>query len=352
MADKLRVGMIGCGEISGMNAWGYLVDERANIVAVADPNRERAEKRASEWKAQKIYGDYRQLLDDKSIDLVDIVTPHHLHKQMVVDALDAGKHVSVQKPMARTVSECKEMIAASKRAKGKFRVYDCYLFYPPFVKAKELIEAGEIGTVSMIRLRTTDGSLECGWQLSPTSWEWKFDQEKVGGGTMFDDMHHKYAVAIYLGGPIEKVSAFIENRGMFLDEPATVMFKYKADQRYGILDVTYAPDLKVIAKYYPCEERVEVTGSKGIIWVTRCTARLMDIAPLIMYRDGETRCFNNIPAEWEDGFIAATRHFIDCILDDRPATMTGEEGMRIIQFARAIYKSADEGIVVNPDSIS
>lgn len=351
MAERLRVGIIGCGEISGLNAWGYLTDDRADIVAVSDTSADRAEKRAAEWDAPKIYGDYRELLEDNSIDIVDILTPHHLHKQMVTDALSAGKHVSVQKPMARNVDECKEMIEAAGRAGGKFRVYDCYLFYPPIVRAKELIDAGEIGTVSMIRVRTTTGSLECGWELSPTSWEWKFDQEKVGGGTMFDDMHHKYAVALHLGGPVEKVSAFIENRGMFLDIPATVMWKHKADQRYGIMDVTYAPELKIDTKYYPVEERVEVTGSRGILWITRCTGGLMDIAPLIMYRDGETRCFSDIPAEWEEGFIACTKHFIDCILDDRQPTMSGEEGMKVVQFARAVYESNDEGASVAPDSI-
>ena len=352
MSKKLKVGIIGCGEISGLNAWGYLVDERADIVAVSDVNKERAEKRATEWEADKIYTDYRELLGDGSIDIVDILTPHHLHKQIVIDALDAGKHVSVQKPMARSVSECEEMIRAADRAAGKFRVYDCYLFYPPIVRAKQLIDAGEIGSVSMLRVRTTTGSLECGWELSSTSWEWKFDQEKVGGGTMFDDMHHKYAVALYLGGPVRKVSAFIENRGMFLDIPATVMWQHEADQRYGIMDVTYAPELKIDAKYYPVEERIEVTGSKGILWVTRCTGKLMDIAPLVMYRDGETRYFSDVPAEWEDGFIACTRHFVDCIIEDKPAVMSGEQGLEVIRFARAVYESHDTQSPVKPETLS
>ena len=351
MTEKLRVGIIGCGEISGLTSWGYRIDERADIYAVADPNTERAEQCGAEWKAEKIYEDYRELLDDKAVDIAVIITPHDLHEKMVVDALDAGKHVSVQKPMARYPEECKKMIEAAKRAKGKFQVYDCYLFYPPIVKAKELIDAGEIGSISMTRLRTTDGSLECGWELTPTSWEWKFNQERVGGGMMFDDMHHKYAVALHLGGPIEKVSAFMDNQGMFLDIPATVMWKHKADQRYGILDATYAPELKIDTKYYPVEERIEITGSKGILWVTRCTCRLMDIAPLIMYRDGETRCFNDIPAEWEEGFIRCSRHFIDCIFEDKQPSLSGQEGMEVVQFARAVYESSDKGVPVAPDSM-
>ncbi|GAB4352277.1 MAG: Gfo/Idh/MocA family oxidoreductase [Candidatus Abyssubacteria bacterium] len=352
MSAELRMGVIGCGEISGLTTWGYRIDDRVKVYALSDTNTERLRMCASEWKAEKTYGDYRALLDDKAVDAVMIITPHDLHKQMVIDALDAGKHVSVQKPMARYPEECNEMIEAARRATGKFQVYDCYLFYPPIAKAKELIDAGEIGTVSMVRLRTTDGSLECGWELTATSWEWKFNQERVGGGMMFDDMHHKYAVALFFGGPVEKVSAFMDNRDMFLDVPATVMWKYKADQRYGILDATYAPELKIDTKYYPTEERIEVTGSKGIIWITRCTGRLMDIAPLILYRDGETRCYNNIPAEWEDGFIRCAQHFIDCILEDKQPCLSAEQGLRVVQFGRAVYKSAEEGVPVSPDSMT
>ena len=272
MSAELRMGVIGCGEISGLTTWGYRIDDRVKICAVSDTNTERVEQCASEWNAEKIYGDYRELLDDQSVDAVMIITPHDLHKQMVIDALDAGKHVSVQKPMARDAAECKEMIEAANRAKGKFQVFECYPFYPPVAKAKELIDAGEIGNVSMIRLRTTSGSLECGWELTSTSWEWKFNQERVGGGTMFDDMHHKYALGIFFGGPVEKVSAFIENPGMFLDTPATVMWKHKAPSCYGILDAAYAPDLIIDTKYYPVEERIEITGAEGILWVTRLTA--------------------------------------------------------------------------------
>ncbi len=351
MPDKLRVGVIGCGEISGLTTWGYRVDERSTIYAVADPNTERAEQRAGEWNAQKVFSDYRELLDDAAVDVVAIITPHDLHRQMVVDALDAGKHVSVQKPMARNVGECNAMVEAANRAKGKFQVFECYPFYPPVARAKELIDAGEIGEVSMLRLRTTSGSLQCGWELNSTSWEWKFNQERVGGGTMFDDMHHKYALALFFGGSVERVSAFIENPGMFLDTPATVMWKHKEGIRYGILDATYSPDLIIDTKYYPVEERVEVTGSKGIIWVTRLTGRLMNIAPLVMYRDGQTHCYHDIPSEWEDGFIRCAQHFIDCILEDRQPSLSAEEGLRVVQFGRAVYKSAEEGSAVSPDAI-
>jgi predicted dehydrogenase len=129
------------------------------------------------------------------------------------------------------------------------------------------------------------------------------------------------------------------------------MWKYKAASCYGILDAAYAPELIIDTKYYPVEERIEITGSKGIIWVTRLTGGLMKIAPLIMYRDGETHYYSDIPAEWEDGFIRCGQHFIDCILEDKQPSLSAEEGLKVVQLGRAVYKSAEEGVPVAPDSI-
>ncbi|MBI4830127.1 MAG: Gfo/Idh/MocA family oxidoreductase [Candidatus Lindowbacteria bacterium] len=350
--SRVRIGVIGCGVISDLTVCGYREDARTAIHAVCDSDRNKAEAKAREWGAKKVYGDYRQLLADKDVDAVEIITPHHLHCPMAVEAAKAGKHISVQKPVARNVSEAKEMIDAAKVAKVIFRVNDPYVFYPPIVKAKEMIDAGEIGAVSMIRVRTTVGSMECGWRVDPSAWAWRFDKAASGGGNMLDDMHHKFAVALFLGGDVEKVSAFIENRDFFVDAPATVMWKYKADQRYGVMECVHALELHIKTKYYNCEERFEITGSKGILWVTRCTGQLIDIPPLIMCRDGETRGYNDIPAEWEEGFKGSNRHFIDCLLEEAAPHLSGDEAVKVMQFALSTYASDDAQRPVNPESIS
>jgi predicted dehydrogenase len=350
--SKIGIGVIGCGVIADLTVSGYLEDERAEIVAVCDSNKEKAEEKAAQWRASKVCTDYKDVLSDADVDAVEIITPHHLHCAMAVDAAGAGKHISVQKPMSRNVSEARTMIDAAEKANVILRVNDPFIFYPPIVKAKELIDTGEIGTPSMIRVRTTVGSMECGWHVDPSAWEWRFDKERSGGGNMLDDMHHKFAVAILFGGDVEKVSAFIENRDYFVDAPATVMWKYKSGQCYGVMECVHADEMFIKTKYYNCEERFEVTGSRGILWVTRCTGQLMDIAPLIMYRDGETRGFNDIPAEWEEGFKGSNWHFIDCLLDGTTPHLTGEEGIKLLQFALSTYASDDTQAAVNPDTIS
>ncbi|MDY6867204.1 MAG: Gfo/Idh/MocA family oxidoreductase [Chloroflexota bacterium] len=109
----IGIGIVGCGRISDMHALGYRDREDAKIIAVCDTNRRRARKKAKEWGAEEVYKDYAELLANPKIDLVELVVPHHPHKPMTVQAAQAGKHISVQKPMALTAAEADQMITAT-----------------------------------------------------------------------------------------------------------------------------------------------------------------------------------------------------------------------------------------------
>ena len=141
---KLKFCIVGCGRIATLNILGYKDHPDAEIYAVCDHDRNKAELMAIETRAQKIYTDYNQVLNDKDIDAIDLLVPHHLHRSMVIAACNAKKHVSVQKPMALTVAECDEMIKAAKDNGVKLKVFENFIFYPTIVKAKKLIDAGEI----------------------------------------------------------------------------------------------------------------------------------------------------------------------------------------------------------------
>ena len=102
---SLGVGIVGCGRISDLHELGYRGLEDACIVAVCDPKRSRASAKARAWNVGTVYTDYHQLLADPAVDLVELLVPHHLHVGMAVEACAAGKHVSVQKPMALSIAE-------------------------------------------------------------------------------------------------------------------------------------------------------------------------------------------------------------------------------------------------------
>jgi predicted dehydrogenase len=113
--NPLRVAIVGCGRISELHQLGYRKREDARIIAVCDSNLGRARKQAKAWGVDVVYRRYEQVLDNPEIDLIELLTPHHLHCAMTVDACHAGKHVSVQKPMALSAAEADEMIAARQR---------------------------------------------------------------------------------------------------------------------------------------------------------------------------------------------------------------------------------------------
>lgn len=141
---------------------------------MCDTNATRAWKKAREWGVEKVYTDYQQLLNDKQVDLVELLTPHHLHYPMTVQAAQAGKHISVQKPMALSAFEADQMIAAAKAAGVMLRVYETFVYYPPAVRAHEMIAAGEIGEVRAVRMHVSTGTGDTAWKVPLSAWLWRF----------------------------------------------------------------------------------------------------------------------------------------------------------------------------------
>ena len=134
----IRAAIVGCGRISDLHQLGYRDNPDAVLAAVCDTNKATAKKRAKDWGVEKIYTDFHQVLEDKDIDMVELLTPHHLHCSMTIEACQAGKHVSVQKPMALCAAEADQMIEAANKAGVILRVYENFVYYAPAVKAKQM----------------------------------------------------------------------------------------------------------------------------------------------------------------------------------------------------------------------
>jgi predicted dehydrogenase len=346
---KIKFCIVGCGRISTLQALGYRDHPDAEIYAVCDINQARAERMAKGWGAKKVYTNYEDALKDPGIDAIELLVPHHLHCKMTVKACEAVKHVSVQKPMAMNLEEADMMINAAKKAGVKLKVYENYVFYPPFVKAKELINTGEIGEPISIRIKTNAGRQDLGWEVDESTWQWRMKEETCGGGPLvFDDGYHKFSVAKDLMGDVEKVFSWIDKTdvipGVFYeDAPAMITWKYKDAKKYGFMDITFSKDMYINTDYYVCDERVEVTGTKGVLWVTRCTAKMLQIPTLIIYKDGRTTSYEGLRDDWADSFIDSTKDFIDCIKNDRDPKLTGEEGREVLRFVLAGLKSSKIG---------
>lgn len=346
MARRLNVGFIGAGRISDLHAIEYLRSDKARIVAVCDLDVTTARERAARWQVspERVFQHHEDLLACGDIDLVEILLPHDLHASVSIEALRAGKHVSVQKPMATTLADADAMIAAAAASGRVLRVFENALFFPPIRKARELIDAGAIGEPLSIRIKANKGDPRHAWAVPAAARAWRQDAARSGGGPLtFDDGHHKFAVAWHFMGPAEAVHAWIEHTeiepGLVLDCPAQISWRF-ANRRFGNLEVVYSPELKVLTEQYAQHDPVEITGSKGVISVTCGHARIAEQPPVLLYTDGKVQAFPEVAHGWEQSFVAATRHHIDALHAGAQPMLTGAQGREILRFCLAAQRSA------------
>lgn len=365
--EKKRFVIVGCGRIATLHVAGYKDRDDAELYGVYDKKRSAAAAFAKEHHIPKIYDSYEEVLSDPTVCGVEILVPHHLHCAMTIQACAAKKHVSVQKPMAMNLAECDQMIAAAKKNGVKLKVFENFVHYPPYKHLKALMEQGEIGEIKGVRYKMNNCELnssnmpaakmharsvegaeklpETGWKIDPTSWTWRLNDTLAGGGPLvFDDGYHKFSLFYDFLGKVEKVTAMIDETpvvgNITQDCPAVIMWKYADRKVYGVWDITSSDDMYIQSKYYTCDERMEVTGSRGVLWLTRCTATLLpDVAPLIMYRDGKVTEFWEDPSDWQESFRNCTHDFIDAINEDREPKLSGETGKAVMEFALAAIES-------------
>ena len=210
MSDKVKIGIIGLGRISSLHLPAYLPDSGidAELIAVCDKNKKRAQEVAKEYNVEYFYTDYKELLLNPEIDAVEILTPHHLHKEQTIHTAEAGKHISLQKVPAMTLSDMDQMINAANKNKVKFRVYENFRFYPPYQFAMNLINNGTIGKTERVDCRMWAGlSALSEWKVPLSAWKWRFSEKgNYNSPTLFDDGYHKHSIiAQFLGEPIESV---------------------------------------------------------------------------------------------------------------------------------------------------
>src|SRR5262245_56598929 len=151
---KIGIGIIGSGGIAQgahLTAYKALAEEGVQVVAVADVRRETAEQAAKKFEVPHVYEDYHQMLKRDDIHAVSVCTPNFLHKQPTIDALEAGKHVLVEKPLAINAAEGREMVAAAKRTGRKLQAGLNNRFGSGPQALKRFIQAGEMGDIYYAR---------------------------------------------------------------------------------------------------------------------------------------------------------------------------------------------------------
>ena len=357
---KLRVGFIGVGRVSELHQLFYQDNPRAELVAICDKDKKAIAKRCEAWGISKenSYTDLDALLKRDDIDAIEVLTPHSTHKDIVVSACKAGKHVSVQKVPCMTLGEYDAMQDAARRAGVKLKIYENFQFHPPYRKALEIIESGELGRPMVVnqRMWNTVKALS-DWGIVLKSLLWRISEKNnYKLPYLFDDGYHKHNVVhLFLGKNIRSVQAW--NRGyrvykaVKMDIPAVVSYK-TAGVEYGTYNISMGPALPIHSNYYGCDEAVEVQCERGIIWINGCTGNMFvgcqcggpgSAGVYWIDPSGEWHADCTMPTNWKHSFLACSKDFIDAIKDDRPPYRSGAEARHVLQVDLAMVASLRSG---------
>ncbi|RCW78672.1 Gfo/Idh/MocA family protein [Paracoccus lutimaris] len=202
----LNIGLIGSGFMGKTHVFGFAsaprvfdLPYRPVLHSLADASDEAAHRAAATLGFAKATGDWRRLIEDPEIDVIDITAPNALHKEMALAAIAAGKHVYCEKPLAPRAAEAREMADAAEAAGVRTQVGFNYLCNPMLALAREMIAAGELGEIRGYR------GLHAEDYMADAHGPWSFRHDPAGGGALADIGSHALATAEYLLGPITRV---------------------------------------------------------------------------------------------------------------------------------------------------
>ncbi len=328
-----RIGIIGAGAITqALHFPGYKQDRRAKLVAFADPSTDRHAEIITKFGKLAAYTDYRDMLANESIDVVSVATPNVFHAKQAIAALNAGCHVLCEKPIAATLREADQMLAAAKRARKKLMIGFSHRMFSGPQKCKELLSKKTIGTPFMIRVRFAHGGPYPGW--AKNSWFYKKSLSK--GGAMLDMGIHAIDLCHWMLGPIKSVSgrAVTLIKPIEVDDNALLQLEF-AQGALGYIEVGWTSP--------PGFSGFEIYGTKGSI--------ICDYAKGLSLCTGKSSAGRDSTMQWKlidpkptrGGWDIEIKHWLDVIEGKVPHTLTGQAGRDALEVALAAYKSSDTG---------
>ena len=321
-SPPLRAGVIGLGEIGQFHLQGLARAAGAVAVAVADVDEALCSRTAAE-RAARSYTAYEDLLEDPDVDLVSICLPHALHRPAALAAIRAGKHVLVEKPLALTARECRDIIDAAARASVTVGVQHNQLFYPPHVRAKEIIDSGALGRPVHLRLRLGIGGKFGGWRADPAM---------TGGGLLSDAGVHRFYLARHLFGEIAQVVAMTDAEQAAGEDQAVVALRFE-NGALGVIDANYHGPEGMF------DDAVEIVGADGALYLSGCEAEFEGFrtGPALRRYDGAWHDEHVPPGDWADSVAASIAAFVDAVATHGEPPVTLEDGRRVLELIEAAH---------------
>lgn len=365
----VKIGLVGTGYIGRCHAIAYAqaptlfpLKGKLQLEYLAEINQELAERKAQEFGFNRATDDWRKLVADPNVDVVDICTPNFLHKEIALEAIKHGKHVYSEKPLALTAADAKEMVEAAQKAGVKTLVGFNYMKNPTSQLAREIIQNGEIGEVVHFY-----GTHNEDYLASPnTPIDWHCYKAKAGLGTLGDLAAHIVNMAHYLVG--EEIVSVVSDMQTVITErpnPQNLAEKVKVeneDQATALVRFANGVMGTIESSRIACGRKMGltyvVTGTKGTLSYTQ--ERMAELKLYLHDDDKSRQGFKTILIGPEHPDYAAfcvsaghgigfndqkaveIRDLVNGIAADDRMFPDFEEGYKISRVLEAIAKSAEE----------
>lgn len=340
----VRVGIIGCGKIAQVRHIPEYADNKdAEIAGYFDFHADRASGLAEQYGG-RVYTTIDELIAAQEIDAVSVCLANAAHAEVTIKALNAGKHVLCEKPMATTLADCEAMVAAAEKNGKALMIDQNQRLARAHVKAKSLIERGEIGRVLTFRTAFGHGGPET-WSVDGTLNTWFFDKKRAAMGVMADLGVHKTDLIQYLiGSKVVETTAvlatldkkYANGEPITVDDNAVCIYKME-NGVIGTMTASWT--------YYGEEDNSTVLyGTEGIMKVYANPAFSIEVVS----RNGERAYYDVEKIQTNDnqtksGVIDA---FIECVVEGREPLISGKSVLDAMRAVFGSLESAETGKTV------
>jgi predicted dehydrogenase len=328
----LHIGIVGGGFVGRVHVEAMLAQPDVERISIADNDPGALESIARNFPTQRAEADHRALLDDPTIDVVDVCLPHDLHHPLVLEAFAAGKHVIADKPIANTLVEADEMLAAAEAASRRFYVALNQRFIPAHQRVAELLADGAIGRPSLATL-TVAGDERPRMGIPG---HWKGSWERAGGGALADSGTHIVDLAHAWFGPPRAVGCHLARHAIEApdkaDDTAAAVLEYP--------DLTVSLVVGYASGGQPWTETRSMWSEIGAAHV-----RLEAAEPLEVWLEGKRlpQIVEHETEWWPWSVKRGLDHAVAAIAHDRDFAVTPADARAALRTVRAAYEAADSG---------
>jgi predicted dehydrogenase len=376
--DLVKVGVIGCGGAAWIGHLPWIWDNaQAKLVATCSLNGEQANAAAERWGASAWYTDYRRMLATEVLDAVVVATPPKTHAEVALAALEYGKHVLIEKPMACTREECDKLIQSAQSKDRILAVSHEKRFNPGFEKIKEILDSGLLGKIFYLVIHWSAAVRLDPERLCPPdyreSYHWRWTDPDSGGGILFDHLPHYLDLwRWWTGSELFSIDAELLNvRGELLKDQqlggthedfAVALLKF-TNGCLGMFETGNAgrgisPILQVGSAVGEWSEYGMIYGTRGHLVFDVLPWDSPELPRIMVYslenRQPDYRGWFQVelpdPYRAPGGpqsprsnthyqFKRQMDHFINCILGEETPRVTGWDGKATVEAVTAAYES-------------